>query len=355
MVQNWFAKILLMPFSVVYGLVISSRNLFYETGLLKATKFNIPVISIGNLTIGGAGKTPHVEFLIRKFLPYLNLGTISRGYKRKTKGFRYVEKSNNALEVGDEPLMYKRKYPELTVVVSESRALAVPLMLKNHPQLDGIILDDAFQHKEIIPGLNILLTTFSSPFTKDFLLPAGRLREFRRAYTRADIIIVSKCPYDMEVSEMEDLRKEIKPLNHQRIFFTYYNYFSPYSFYNPSQRLKLDRSLDVILISAIADTEYLINFLDEKVGSLHELSYEDHHIFLERDINYLNQVFENRDTVNKIILTTEKDAMRLDILRKQISDYKLPIFILPVEVKFLFNQEEEFEALIRTFFLNFKV
>lgn len=355
MVQNWFAKILLMPFSILYGLVISTRNLFYETGLLKATRFNIPVISIGNLTIGGAGKTPHVEFLIRKFLPFLNLGTISRGYKRKTKGFRYVTKNNNALEVGDEPLMYKRKYPELTVVVSESRALAVPLMLKKHPELQGIVLDDAFQHKEIIPGLNILLTTYREPFTRDFLLPAGRLREFRRAYTRADIIIVSKCPADMREQEKVKMIKEINPLSHQKLFFTYYNYFTPYSFYDPAHRLNLDQSLDVILISAIADTGYLMEFLYEEVGSVHELSYEDHHLFLERDINYLNQVYQNRDTENKIILTTEKDAMRMDVLRKQITDYKLPIFILPVEVKFLFNQENEFEDLVRSFFLNFKV
>jgi tetraacyldisaccharide 4'-kinase len=355
MAQNWFVKILLFPFSVLYGVAISARNLFYETGLLRATKFNIPVISIGNLTIGGAGKTPHVEFLIRKFSPYLNVGTISRGYKRKTKGFRYVEKFNNALDVGDEPLMYKRKYPQLTVVVSESRALAVPLMLKTNPQLQAIILDDAFQHRGIIPGLNILLTTYAAPFTKDLLLPAGRLREFRGSYSRADIIIVSKCPYDMTQQDKTQFIKEINPKNHQKIFFTYYNYFPPYSFYNTAQRLELKENQDIILISAIADTNYLMEFLEEKVGSVHELSYEDHHLFQERDINYLQQVYKNRDTENKIILTTEKDAMRMDILRKQITDYKLPIFILPVEVKFLFDEENEFEDLVKSFFLNFKV
>jgi tetraacyldisaccharide 4'-kinase len=306
MVQNWFAKILLFPFSLLYGVAITTRNLFYETGVLKSTKFNIPVISIGNLSLGGAGKTPHVEYLVKQFLPYLNLGTISRGYKRKTKGFRFVFPQDNAQQVGDEPLMYKRKYRDLTVVVSENRALAVPLMLKKYPGLQGIILDDAFQHRGIVPGLNILLTTFDEPFTKDILLPSGRLREYRSSYERADIIIISKCSPSLSENAREKMIKEIKPRNHQKLFFTYYNYFKPYSFYNPKDRIILDKSMDIILISAIADTQYLLDFLEGKVGSYHELSYEDHHVFLERDINYLNQVFKNRDTTNKIILTTEK-------------------------------------------------
>jgi tetraacyldisaccharide 4'-kinase len=149
--------------------------------------------------------------------------------------------------------------------------------------------------------------------------------------------------------------KEINPKSHQKIFFTYYHYYQPYSFYNPKNRITLDESLDIILISAIADTQYLLNFLEGQVGSYHELSYEDHHEFLERDINYLNQVFKNRDTAKKIILTTEKDAMRLDLLRNQISNYQLPIYILPVEVKFLFDQQSSFIDSVKSFFLHFKV
>ena len=355
MVQQWIAKILLFPFTILYGTVIGARNLMYDAGLLKSTRFSIPIISVGNLSIGGAGKTPHIEFLIQNLRPFLNLATLSRGYKRKTKGFRMATLHDNALTIGDEPLQYRRKYRDIVVAVSESRTLAIPLIIKHAPATQVILLDDAFQHRAIVPGLNILLTTYDQPFTRDILLPAGRLREYPDSYKRADIVVISKCPDNLSEEDRQVVIEEVKPMGWQRIYFTKYLYHPPYSFFNPGQRIRLTEDLDIILVSAIANTAYLRQYIETRVDSIHELEYEDHHIFLERDIEYLEQVFINRESNKKIILTTEKDAMRLDMHRQLITQKQLPIYVLPVEVSFLFDQKEAFINDIRTFLLNFKV
>jgi tetraacyldisaccharide 4'-kinase len=203
MIQNVLFKILMAPFSLLYGIGVSLRNTFYKTGVLKSISFNLPIISVGNLSVGGAGKTPHIEYLIRLLKDYLNVATVSRGYKRKTKGFLFVKPKMNAEQVGDEPLQFKRKFQDVAVTVSESRTFAIPEILGEHPDTQVVLLDDAFQHRSIKPGLNILLTEFSKPFTKDFLLPSGRLREWRSAYQRADVVVVSKCPREVTQEEKE--------------------------------------------------------------------------------------------------------------------------------------------------------
>jgi len=353
--QSLLGKILMSPFSAVYGMLIAIRNVLFETELVRATKFSLPVLSVGNLTIGGAGKTPHIEYLIRLLSPYLNLGTLSRGYKRKTKGFRWVSPMDNVLATGDEPLMYARKHKDIIVAVGENRTIAIPQMVAKYPSLQAILLDDAFQHRSITPGLNILLTTFDDPYTRDYLLPSGRLREWRSGADRADLIIVSKCPPEVSEDEKIAFISELAPKHHQRVFFSYYSYGFPYSFYNPQQRIKLDEELDVILISAIANTSYLLNYLESEVGSVHHMDYEDHHLFSDRDIEYITAVYENRDTPRKVILTTEKDAMRLDLHRKVLGEKKLPIFVLPAEVKFHFEEQAKFDGLIKSYLLNFKI
>jgi len=317
------------PFALLYGLGIGIRNTLYESELVKSTQFSLPVISVGNLSIGGAGKTPHIEYLIRLLNPYINIATLSRGYKRKTKGFRFVKPSDNVLATGDEPLMYARKHREL--------------------------LDDAFQHRSIKPGLNILLTTWDEPFTRDYLLPSGRLREWRSSYERADIIIVSKCPPTLDQTAKDEMIKEISPRGHQKIFFSYYEYDYPYNFYNPKQRIKFDKDLDVILISAIANTNYLLDYLEGQVGAVHHMNYEDHHLFSEVDVDYINTVFKNRDTKRKLIITTEKDAMRLDLHRKKLAELQIPIFVLPTKVAFHDDEGPQFDHDIQDFLSKFKV
>ncbi len=354
MIQNTVVRILLSPFSLLYGMGVGLRNFLYKKGVLKGVEFDIPLISVGNLSIGGAGKTPHIEYLIRLLKDYLNVATISRGYKRKTKGFLIVKPNHNANAVGDEPLQFARKFQDVLVTVSESRTFAVPQILMEQPGNQVILLDDAFQHLSIKPGLNILLTEYSYPFTKDYLLPSGRLREWRSAYRRADIIIVSKCPSQITQQDKNTLIEEIDPLPRQRIYFSYYEYGQPYFILKPDYHFNLSDDLDVVLISAIARTDYLIEYLKEKVNSIQALEYEDHHYFTKFDVSQLKNTFNKIESSKKIILTTEKDAMRLELHRKFIVENKLPVYVLPVKVAFHFNEGELFDNDIKHFLLNFQ-
>lgn len=354
MVQNIIVKILLAPFSILYGIGVSIRNFFYQRELLKGISFNLPVISVGNLTVGGAGKTPHIEYLIRYLKDYIEVATLSRGYKRKSKGFLMVQANNDANLVGDEPLQFKRKFPDIAVSVAENRTFAIPEILMNHPNTQTILLDDAFQHRAIKPGLNILLTDYNMPFTRDYLMPSGRLREWRSGYERADIIIVSKCPFQLDTTEAEKLKEEINPFPHQQIYFSYYTYHNPYYILNPRYQIKFQADWDILLICAIARADYLVEYLEEQVNSIHVLEYEDHRYFSKYDVSNLKTTFDNMPSEKKLILTTEKDAMRLELHKDYLVENKLPIFAIPVQVDFHFNQHLQFNEDVQNFLLNFK-
>lgn len=352
--NNIFIKILLAPFSLLYGLIIGVRNLCYDAGLLRSAEFSLPVINIGNLTIGGAGKTPHVEYLIRLLKEYTNVAVLSRGYKRKTKGFLFVENTSNVLNVGDEPLQYKRKYKNIVVAVSESRALGIPEILKKYPTTDLVVLDDAFQHRAVNPSLNILLTEYERPYHLDMLLPSGRLRESSNAAYRADVVIVTKCPKDSQTISEEVWRLNLDLKERQQLFFSKYKYNEAYNFFT-GQRLKLTIEYDIVLISAIASTSYLKDHLSDNVNSINHLEYEDHHIFSEVDIDYIVRVFQEDTHKRKLIVTTEKDAMRLSVYYEKLRALNLPIYVLPIEVEFLFDGKTKFDEYIRDFLLNFRV
>ena len=349
------SRILLYPFSLLYALSVGARNLLYDSGLLKSTKFNIPVINVGNLSVGGAGKTPHVEYLATLLESYLNVSILSRGYKRKSKGFKIVKTQNDAYFAGDEPLQYKRKYPELRVAVSESRALGIPQLLKSYPEINVVLLDDAFQHRSVTADLNVLLTPQNDLFIDDMLLPAGRLREFKSAYKRAHLIIVTKCDNNLEEYGKQEITKKLNLLPHQKIFFSKYVYGKPYFLFNGNQKVQSLKELNIILISAIANTDYLIEHLENEVASINALSYEDHHYFSDRDMQYLKKIYDNSEKDKTIILTTEKDAIRLELQKQFIIRNKLPIFALPVVVDFLFDSKESFDRSIKDFLLNYKV
>lgn len=355
MLARRFLQTLLFPLALLYGTGVSIHHFFYKSGLLKSISFSLPIISIGNLSIGGAGKTPHVEYLILLLKDYVNVATLSRGYKRKTRGFQFVHPSNNAEEVGDEPLQYKRKFIDILVTVAESRVMAIPEILKSYPETQVVLLDDAFQHRPIQPGLNILLTEYSHPFTRDYLLPSGRLREWRSSYERADVIVVSKCPNYLEPSEQEKWQKELQPFPHQKIFFSYYNYGVPYYIFNSAYRVVLRESVDVLLVCAIARSEYLLSYLKEQVNAIVLMEFEDHHYFTNHDISTIRATFERMESNQKIIITTEKDAMRLDLHRSFLIEHQLPVYVLPVQVQFHFEQSAEFEEIIKQFLLNFRI
>lgn len=355
MVQNVLVKLLLAPLSLLYGLAISMRNFFFQVGLIKQSEFNIPVISIGNLSIGGAGKTPHVEYLIRLLKPYINTSVLSRGYGRKSKGFLFVEPQGNANQYGDEPLQYRRKFKDIVVAVSESRALGIPEMIKRYPEINTVLLDDAFQHLAVDPSLNILLTEQTNLFTDDYLLPSGRLREWRSAYKRADVIIVTKCRPDFDEERRLKVLEKIGPEKHQKIFFSHYVYGDPYHIYNPKERVILNETQTILMVSAIANTDYLSHYLESLGCEVRHVQYEDHHYFTEHEISVIKETYDKIDTPNKILLSSEKDAMRLDLHQKFIVSNQLPIFALPIRVEFLFEEGKLFDDMIKSHLLNFKV
>lgn len=362
MSNNLFLRILLSPFALVYGGIVSLRQLSYQMQLLRSSRFDVPTIVVGNLSTGGAGKSPHIEYLIRLLEPYINVAVLSRGYKRKTEGFRMVEPENTALEVGDEPLQFKRKYPSVPIAVGERRAYAIPQIIYRNPDIQTILLDDAFQHFAVRPYKSILITEYRRPYTKDYILPMGNLREWRAGAERADIIIVSKCPIDMQVAEKQQFIKDIQPHEGQKVFFSYYDYATPYSIFDPSfllngklDNISLDAETDVLLVTGIARVDYLVENLSQRVKSVTTLAFEDHRIFTNYDVAHVKTLFDKMDRRKKVILTTEKDATRLELHKPYIIENQLNIFAIPVEVKFLFGEQEAFDNEIKNALLDFKI
>jgi tetraacyldisaccharide 4'-kinase len=348
-------RILVSPLALLYGLSVSLRNLLYRTGALRSVKFNLPVISVGNIAVGGTGKSPHIEYLIRWLHQYIDVGVLSRGYGRKTIGYREAQSFDTALDVGDEPLQFKRKFPEVPIVVSESRALGVPQLVKSFPTTQCVLLDDAFQHLAVSPGLNIMLTEYSNPFTRDWLMPSGRLREWRSAYQRADVIVVTKCPPDLTAEQRRQMVAEIEPYSRQKVFFSKYRYATPYDMLRPDVRRSLDFDTDALLVSAIANTDYLLGYLGQNLRSVHTIEHEDHHYFDLGDLSEIKRRFEAIPSGNKVIVTTEKDATRLDLHRDFFFQHGIQVLVLPVEVVFCDDDEGVFKAEVQSFLEGFNV
>lgn len=354
MVDSTVAKLLLAPVSLLYGMGVGFRNWAYRRGILRGISFSVPVISVGNLSVGGAGKTPHIEYLIRLLDPYLNIATLSRGYRRKTRGFLVVEPTMTVEEAGDEPLQYARKFPDVLVTVAEERAFAIPEIVGRRPDTQLVLLDDAFQHRAVKPGLNVLLTQYALPFTRDYLLPSGRLREWRSGYARADVIVVSKCPPDLDRAAADALTEELDPLPHQRVFFSYYRYATPYYLLDHRYRLRMEEGIDILLLSAIANTDYLIEHLRTSARTVRSLEYADHHYFSGPDMANLKKRFEELEGKHRAIVTTEKDATRLAVHHEFIAAERLPVFVLPVEVNFHFGEGEVFDELVKGYLQGFE-
>ncbi|HRI58139.1 MAG TPA: tetraacyldisaccharide 4'-kinase [Saprospiraceae bacterium] len=355
MSEDIVIRVLLLPLALLYGIGVGMRNLLYRIGVLRSIRFDLPVVSIGNLSVGGAGKSPHIEYMLRWLDQYIGVAVLSRGYGRKTMGYRPVTVIDNAEQVGDEPLQFKRKFPDVPISVCESRALGVPELVKRTPETQCVLLDDAFQHLAVTPALNILLTEFSRPFTRDWLLPAGRLREWRYGYRRADIIVVTKCPADLTQQQRFEMLTEIDPYPRQRIYFSRYHYGQPYELLRPDVRRPLDLETHVLLVSAIANTDYLLQYLGAEAGSVQTLEFEDHHYFDESDLLDMHRRFDALPQRNKIILTTEKDAVRLELHENFLRENQLPVWVLPVEVSFCDNDESDFQADVKQVLLEFKV
>lgn len=340
-------RILLYPLALLYGGVVWLRNRLYDAGFFSSIEFSVPVISVGNLSVGGTGKTPHVEFLIRLLQYRYKVATMSRGYKRRTQGFLLADEQSNALRIGDEPMQYHMKFPEVAVSVAEERMTGIPLLLQRRPEVDVVLLDDAYQHRSVKPGLNILITDYARPFYDDVVLPYGRLREGRSAYKRADIIVVSKCPASLSEPAVAAITARIQPRPHQEVFFSTIVYDQPYDFFT---REPADiAGKNVVLVCCIAKPEHLVRYVSEQAADVHTLAYPDHHYFLTRDMEEITATYTNWQVAEKIIVTTEKDATRLHLQTEKLVALGAKLVVLPIKVQLLFGRETEFEQIVMNY------
>jgi tetraacyldisaccharide 4'-kinase len=354
MFSNVFLKsfrVLLLPFALLYWLAIAIRNWLYNKGISKSTSFGMPLICVGNLSVGGTGKSPMVEYLIVQLKDKFRVATLSRGYKRRTKGYALAGPGSTALDIGDEPMQFYLKFPGVPVAVGEERIVAIPELLHDKPETQVIILDDAFQHRAIRAGLNILLTDYSNLFTRDFYLPTGDLRDLKSSYKRAEVIVVTKCRPDLSEKEKQDITREINPLPGQPVFFTSIDYGEPYHI-TSKIGVSINQTTEVLLVSGIANPRPLKKLLEENSSSYYLMQYADHHIFTIDDLNDIRKRFDSMDAQSKIILTTEKDAVRLAKFSEQTAH--MPLYVIPIRHQFLFGETEKFNKKVTDFIQNFK-
>ncbi|GAA4646399.1 tetraacyldisaccharide 4'-kinase [Pontixanthobacter gangjinensis] len=318
---------------MLYRAVTGIRNNLYDHEILKSESYELPVIAVGNLNMGGTGKSPMIEYLLKMLAENNKVATLSRGYKRESKGFQLVEIADPATKSGDEPLQFKNKFPKAIVAVDANRREGIAELLKFDP--DVILLDDAFQHRKVKAGMYILLTAYGDLYTDDLLLPAGNLRESSIGAARAQIIIVTKCPSDLSDSEMEKIRQKLRPDSGQQVYFTSIRY-SENIFSAREERTLNGLTNDFVLVTGIANPKPLIDYLESKEISLKHHKFSDHHSFSEREIELLR--------AEKNILTTEKDYMRL---KDRLPAARL--FYLPIEVKFLGDGESSLRQKVESF------
>ena len=333
-------RILLLPISLLYHIVLSIRHKLYDWGILKSTSFNTPVICVGNLNLGGTGKTPHTEYLIQLLKDNYHVATLSRGYGRKTKGFQLADDQSSSEVVSDEPLQYFKKFPEIQVAVDENRVKGVGKLLASANPPEVVLLDDAFQHRRIKAGLNILLTEYQHLYCDDFLFPAGTLRDIRSAAKRADIIVVSKSPKELDEGEKQQIVNKLKPKEHQKVFFSYLEYEPLKPLNEAAKHLSVDDADSVLACCGIANPSPFVEELKARFKTVDFLHFADHHAYTENDIKTILTRFGNLNGEKKIIVTTEKDAARLTNSPYLCQFERVPLYDLPVAVRF--HEEEKF-------------
>jgi len=344
-------RVLLFPVSLVYFIIIYLRNRLYDQGVLKSASFNLPLICIGNIAAGGTGKSPMTEYLVRELKNHFQVATLSRGYKRKTSGYALANEHSTALEIGDEPMQFHVKFADTPIAVGEARIEAIPQLLHDRPNTQAILLDDAFQHRSVKAGLNIVLTDCNNLYTRDWYLPTGDLRDERSSIGRAQIIVVTKCSPALTMQEREAILQELDPPPEQAVFFTTIRYGRPYHIIS-KENVQVSSEVEVLLVTGIANPRPLKNLLQEKSKTYYQMAYNDHHIFTIDDLKDMQKRFNSISADNKIILTTEKDAVRLVKFEHELA--AMPLYVVPIELEFLFNDAHRFNGLIGTFIRDFK-
>ena len=336
----------LLPLSWLYGGVVKMRNFCFDVGLLKSHAFSVPVIAVGNITVGGTGKTPHVEYLIRLLKDKFDVAVLSRGYKRKTSGYLLADDSSTARDIGDEPFQMKTKFPDISVAVDKKRVRGIQRLTDDDAKLDVILLDDAFQHRYVKPGVNILLVDYHRLIIYDKLLPAGRLREPLAGKDRADIVIITKCPKELKPMDFRVITKAMNLFPYQHLYFTTLDYGDPQPVFPdvmpPSECPTLESlaKKNVLLLTGIASPEQMINDLSPLTAHLTPLPFPDHHHFSSKDIRRINDTFEHMDGA-KMIVTTEKDAARLTAMEGLSDMVRRHLVMLPVRISFMQKEQEQ--------------
>lgn len=340
-------KFLLYPISWIYGIVISIRNHLFDTNVLKRRSYNIPIISVGNITMCGTGKTPHTEYILQLLKSSCKIAVLSRGYKRLTKGYVLATDKTDMQDIGDEPFQIHQKFPDVTVAVCEKRCDGVDRLLEEE-KVEAVVLDDAFQHRYIEPGLNILLVDFNRPIARDHLLPVGMLREPASSKKRADIIIITKCPQDISPLDIRVATNDMRMLAFQKLFFSTIDYapLKPLFDKELAEMSLLDlKKMNVLLVTAIGSPDNIVKDLEPYGMKFKELHYQDHHQFTEKEVYEINETFSFMPSP-KIMITTEKDATRLQGLNGFSLDLRKSAYILPITVRILQDKEDEFNQII---------
>ncbi|AHM62516.1 tetraacyldisaccharide 4''-kinase [Flammeovirgaceae bacterium 311] len=339
----------LYPLSILYDGITRSRNLLYERGWFNSYGFDRLLISVGNLSVGGTGKTPMVEYLVRLLLPHYPLATLSRGYGRSTKGFRLATPLDTALTLGDEPYQYYRKWEgSLPVAVGEDRALAINYLLKERPELEIILLDDAYQHRRVRPHFNILLTTFQQPFWRDHLLPAGRLRESRKGAKRAQALVITKCPATLPEAEQHRLEQAARQYLNEDVpvFFSTIEYEPALPLSQLATKEPPKPGSPVLLLSGLANPKPLVEWVRTHYQLVGHQQYGDHHQFTAANLKKLQEEYYSHAGTGTIIITSEKDAARLVHPQLKLMLQELPLYYIPIRQRFLESDSKDFDLLI---------
>lgn len=335
----------LLPLSWLYGLGVRLRNWMFNIGLKKSRSFDIPVISVGNITVGGSGKTPHVEYLINLLHEKFRVAVLSRGYKRKSHGYLLAGKDTTMPEIGDEPFQMKSKYSDIYVAVDKDRCHGIDRLTTDDAtkDVDAILLDDAYQHRYVKPGINILLIDYHRLIIYDKLLPAGRMREPKEGTSRADIVIITKCPKDLKPMEFRVLKRALNLYPYQDLYFTTLRYNALKALFS-DERLSLNalpKNVNIMLLTGIASPEQMMVDLQAVSKRITPLTFGDHHQFTAEDVELINSTFAAMPKP-KVIITTEKDATRLEHLDGLSDETKSNIYALPIRIQFMLGGEEEF-------------
>lgn len=335
----------LLPLSWLYGLGVRLRNWMFNIGLKKSRSFDIPVISVGNITVGGSGKTPHVEYFINLLHEKFRVAVLSRGYKRKSSGYLLADKDTTMPEIGDEPFQMKSKYKDIYVAVDKNRCHGIDRLTTDEAtkDVDAILLDDAYQHRYVKPGINILLIDYHRLIIYDKLLPAGRMREPKEGTSRADIVIITKCPKDLKPMEFRVLKRALNLYPYQELYFTTLRYNALKALFS-DEHLSLNalpKNVNIMLLTGIASPEQMMVDLQTVSKRITPLTFGDHHLFTAEDVEQINSTFAAMHKP-KVIITTEKDATRLENLDGLSEETKSNIYALPIRIQFMLGGEEEF-------------